>query len=114
MDYAAMLQTASQATAETLPQTLKTLFLEMFAASLLDAEVEAILQALRKATQVAIGALRADWKKFRATRPQQTVPTGTVFPPEAEVEATQLLRDPALLYRAITIMGDLGVEGEGV
>src|SRR5262249_9713086 len=109
-----LLQTASQATADTLPQTLQVLFPAMHTAALLDAEAEAILQALRKATRIAIAALRADWKTFLATRPSQTPPTSAVYPPEADAEAAQLLHEPALLSRAITTMGALGVEGEAV
>jgi hypothetical protein len=114
MEYAAILTMASQATAETIPQTLQALFPAMHAAALLDSEVEVILQAVRTATRVSIRTLRADWKKFLATRPQQPAPTAAAFPPEAEAEATRLLQDPALLYRAITTIGQLGVEGEAV
>jgi hypothetical protein len=114
MDYAAMLQTASQATDVTLPQILEAVFPAMYTAQLLDAEIEAILQALRKATGIAIRALRADWKRFLATRDQQAALTVVPLPPEAEAEAECLLQDPALLYQAITTIGKLGVEGEAV
>src|SRR5262249_27499216 len=114
MDYAAMLEAASQATADTLSQTFEALFPAMQAAALLDSEVEVILQAIKKATGVSIRILRADWKKFVATHDQQTTPRVTPLPPEAEAAAAQLLQDPALLYHAITTIGQLGVEGEAV
>jgi hypothetical protein len=114
MDYTAILTLAFQATADTLPQTLQTVFPAMFAANLLDAEGEAVLQALRKAAGVSIKALRADWKKFLATRTQQASPTVAPLPPDVEAEADRLLHDPALLYHAIETMRQLGVEGEAM
>jgi hypothetical protein len=114
MDYAAILEAASQATADTLSQTFEALFPAMHAAALLDSEVEVILQAIKKGSGVSLRVLRADWKKFVATHAQQTPPRITPLPPEAATVAAQLLQDPALLYRAITTIGQLGVEGEAV
>src|SRR5262245_53518550 len=99
MDYTAILTLASQATADTLPQALQAVFSAMCAATLLDTEIEAILQALRKAAGISIQALRSDWKKFLATRNQQASPTVAPLPPDVEAEADSLLHDPALLYK---------------
>jgi hypothetical protein len=114
MDYTALLQTASQATADTLPATLQTVFSAMFNLALLGAEVDAVLGALRKAAGVSLQALRADWKKFLATRPHCGSPTVAPLPLEVEAEADRLLHDPALLYKAIEVLGQLGVEGEAM
>src|SRR5262249_17488973 len=114
MEYAAILQAASQATADTLSQTFEALFPAMHAAALLDSEVEVILQAIKKGSGVSIRVLRPDWKKFVATHAQQITPRLTPLPPEAATAAAQLLQDPALLSRAITTIGQLGVEGEAV
>lgn len=110
--YADILTDASQVTPETLPDALQRLFVAMYDVALLDTEAEAVLQALRKAARVSIKALRGDWHKFRATREQRTTATPTPPPPEVQEQAEQLLRDPALLHKVITTIGQLGVEGE--
>lgn len=121
MDYTAMLQAASQATADTVPQTLQALFPAMSAAALLDTEVEMILQALRTAARVSIRALRADWQKFLVTHPAPggaTASSGAGTPvlftdPDpwpATVDGGALLDELCTFYRRYVVLQEGAAE----
>ncbi len=112
MDYVALVQTASQATADTLPQTLQAMFPIMHAAALLETEVEMILQALRTATGVSIQALRADWRHYvqAQSAPASGPGAGTavlcedVAPWGATVDGEALLNDLSALYSRYVVL----------
>ncbi len=113
MSFKELLKLVEGAKAEDLPGLLPRLFQGIYEAGLLDTEIEALFQAIKRRTKVSIGALRKDWARYRAIREekarQEDAPAVT---PEAHKAAQELSQDPALLHRVIRTIGELGVVGE--
>lgn len=113
MSFQDLLERAKGLKAETLPQALPELFRGIYEAGLLDTEVEALFQAIRKATGVSKGALLKDWGRYRAIREAQAKEAeAPELTPEDEEAARELSQAPGLLHRAIRTLGGLGVVGE--
>lgn len=99
---------------ETMPADLERMLPAIYAAKLLEPEVEALFNAAKKKTGVKVSAFRSAWQTYLATRDvvvKQEAATAPVTP-EVEKAALALLHAPDLLAQAISTIGCLGVVGE--